>query len=1235
MIFYGSSTEIPDDLLLAHEEGKVVFFCGAGISYDADIPLFKELVSKTARKAKIKLGKEEKKLLHKGDCDVVYQEMERRVGPEKRIWLRSFTSKLLTPRKSLTDIDLSYHYALLRLSVVRDTQKLHLVTTNYDSLFDIAYQRLCTDGKFTKTVSSYAAPLLPVPKKRKWDGLIYLHGKLQHEESDDNLNSLIISSGDFGVAYLTERWAARFVSELFREYTICFVGYSANDTIMRYMVDALAADKLQGETPRMVYAFDGYVGEDKDSMVNQWEKKGITVIPFKKSSKTDFSELKRTLNAWSDFYSAGVSGPVRIILDEGSKVPNTVGPDGKSSIKRVLWALRRTDILPIITFAKLEPPPPLEWFDVFLEEQDKQRELNKETDLAANMPQCMLPFSCVDKPDKYLDNLLRWLSRHLDNFRLLALFCRINKPLSPYVIDYLEREILNADDKTAAGRMPNTLRKLWLLWLESQRTTRMYIGDTIVYPWISDFNQMDKSLGVELAFADFIRPHLHLTARDFVVEDKKDLRAIFAWEYRINATDMDVQTLKSYEFRFADVPCAAYSAIESSMLQLCKMRREMGDEQDEYDDSEYFIQDISGPIDDDNAWGGSSWRIIVILMRFVWDRLLKENHRVATRIAKNWFDSPHPLFKRLALYAVTKDNNLDPNRTVKWLLARPQERLFGNTYCREVLNLLTLCGKRMSQQSLGALDEALSVQADGEVQLRYDNRRALYLDRLENASVALTSNMKDFLCRYRSAHPDWNRRNRKFDGLSFWISDGADEEGGSSVPISLSKIPETNSDIRAWLFEYEKHRNNDSRHDQWKIFCQESFDRACNILINEGVFGSTHDKAWGGLLIEACKEENALKLWQSLPKDKIFGFVRDGDIVGSNFSSLAEWFRLLSGYGVEIDLYLKVAQGLMSHKEAFGRGIEYEVIMEGVLRRWYATKPKDDSKIQSPFAVFFESIMSGDTDALRSARRELLTQLSNLTIVDKAWVFKSIVPRLSWDRSDAAEIWRSAIKMTWLNWDLLREIKDDFVRAASHFNELDSSGEWYANVFVTMATSKNSGYGSATYREIIRLLPREGRLAVARRIRDMLHNAGEKIDIYWKEEIGPFVKNIWPPEDDYSDSEIAGHLFSGIAYCKDVFADAAHVLLDKHRGTVVLDDVAFRLANPPKGTESRCKLYPDDVLNILSRVDRTRNNYGVAMWVGKCLDVIGALPRKNNKDTFAKDERYVLLKVYVDINRGS
>ena len=36
---------------------------------------------------------------------------------------------------------------------------------------------------------------------------------------------LMLSSGDFGLAYLTERWAAKFVRERFRNYTVCFVGY--------------------------------------------------------------------------------------------------------------------------------------------------------------------------------------------------------------------------------------------------------------------------------------------------------------------------------------------------------------------------------------------------------------------------------------------------------------------------------------------------------------------------------------------------------------------------------------------------------------------------------------------------------------------------------------------------------------------------------------------------------------------------------------------------------------------------------------------------------------------------------------------------------------------------------------------------------------------------------------------------------------------------------------------------
>ena len=47
MQFIANGPEIPNALLQAHEEGRVVFFCGAGISYPADLPGFKELSRST------------------------------------------------------------------------------------------------------------------------------------------------------------------------------------------------------------------------------------------------------------------------------------------------------------------------------------------------------------------------------------------------------------------------------------------------------------------------------------------------------------------------------------------------------------------------------------------------------------------------------------------------------------------------------------------------------------------------------------------------------------------------------------------------------------------------------------------------------------------------------------------------------------------------------------------------------------------------------------------------------------------------------------------------------------------------------------------------------------------------------------------------------------------------------------------------------------------------------------
>ena len=86
----------------------------------------------------------------------------------------------------------------------------------------------------------------------------YLHGLLPEDPASSNLDNLVVSSGDFGLAYLTERWAARFVSELLRNFVVCFVGYSIDDPVLRYMMDALAADRLLGESPPEMFAFGSH-----------------------------------------------------------------------------------------------------------------------------------------------------------------------------------------------------------------------------------------------------------------------------------------------------------------------------------------------------------------------------------------------------------------------------------------------------------------------------------------------------------------------------------------------------------------------------------------------------------------------------------------------------------------------------------------------------------------------------------------------------------------------------------------------------------------------------------------------------------------------------------------------------------------------------------------------------------------------------------------------------------------
>jgi SIR2-like domain len=435
MQFVPNGPDIPNVLLQAHEEGKVVFFCGAGISYPAGLPGFKDLVKDIYSRCNTHKYPVEKKACDNEQYDTTLDLLQRRV-PGGRSTVRKALAEALKP-----DLDkegaTTTHAALLDLSRSRDGA-LRLVTTNFDRIFN----HLISSKE--SSITEYNAPCLPIPKKSRWNGLVYLHGMLPTELEEHALNQLVITSGDFGLAYLTERWAARFVSDLFQNFTVCFVGYSIGDPVLRYLMDALAADRMLGEFSPQAYAFGSYTTDEKAEAEYRetqqkidWETKGV--IPILYDGANRHSALHETLRIWAETYRDGVQGKERIVTDYALIKPSA-STQQDDYVRRMIWALSDRSGKPAKRFAEFEPVPPLEWLEAFSENCFSHSDLPQFGISPFPKPDENLKFSLIHRPvnyskapwmmltsngasgsdwDNVMVNLASWLMRHLNNPQLL------------------------------------------------------------------------------------------------------------------------------------------------------------------------------------------------------------------------------------------------------------------------------------------------------------------------------------------------------------------------------------------------------------------------------------------------------------------------------------------------------------------------------------------------------------------------------------------------------------------------------------------------------------------------------------------------------------------------------------------------------------------------------------------------------------------------------------------------
>jgi hypothetical protein len=349
MRFIENGPSIPDDLLLARDEGRVLFFCGAGVSRaKANLADFFGLTGLVLDKLRVPPDHTTRKVLDEAkeidsrtgasgliSADRIFGLLEREFSNQD---VEEAVAKALKPAEN---VDLSAHRIMLDLAKSPEGH-IRLVTTNFDRLFEAC----------VATPIIWHPPRLPEPtRKGDFHGIIHLHGVVNQNYDRAEGDSLILTSSEFGRAYLAEGWATQFIREILNQYIVVFVGYKADDPPIQYLLEALNKSRDQLNN---VYAFQE--GTQQDA-VSKWQHRGVEAIAY--NEKNQHGELWDTLAAWAKRAQSPECWYLSVI-DLAKKGPEVLQPFERGQVAHVVSSLEG-----VRRFSDSAEVPPAEWLCVF------------------------------------------------------------------------------------------------------------------------------------------------------------------------------------------------------------------------------------------------------------------------------------------------------------------------------------------------------------------------------------------------------------------------------------------------------------------------------------------------------------------------------------------------------------------------------------------------------------------------------------------------------------------------------------------------------------------------------------------------------------------------------------------------------------------------------------------------------------------------------------------------------
>lgn len=1234
MQFVRHGPDIPERLLQAHEDGRVVFFCGAGISYPARLPGFAGLIAKVYEALATTPNAVQQAAIKAGQFDTAIGLLEADIVGGRETVRRALAG-ILAPDLSAPNATAT-HDALLTLGKCRNGHT-RLITTNFDRLFEevISAKSL--------SIERFQAPLLPVPKNR-WDGLVYLHGLLSAAPTASELDRLVVSSGDFGLAYLTERWAARFVSELFRNYTVCFVGYSINDPVLRYMMDALAADRLLGESPPEMFAFGSFSKGKEEERANEWRAKNVTPILYREHNRHAY--LHKTLRAWAETYRDGVRGKERIVVECAMARP-MASTRQDDFVGRLLWALSDPGGLPARRFADLDPVPSLDWLAPLAEERYRHADLGRfgvpprstvDDKLTFSLtrrpsPYPLAPSMCIvdtgargSRWDEVMRQLARWLIRHLDDPALLLWLVKRGGQLHDDLVRSIELRLgelakLERDGNTAelariregaSNAVPGPLmRTLWRLLLTGR--VKSWLRDFDLYRWRDRFKRDGLTATLRLELREMLTPRVSLRepfrwhAEDAERREPERIKELVEWEIVLSTDHVhtSLRDLPRDERWNAVLPelLADASALLRDALDLM---RELGGAEDRSDLSYLHQPSISEHPQNRDF---HDWTALIDLTRDAWLATAAQSPARAALMAQSWWHTPYPLFRRLAFFAAAQDNVIPKRQAIDWLLADDHWWLWSVETEREAMRLLVAMAPHLDAVMLRELEQAVLAgpprdmfkdDIEPERWTRITDREIwLRLAKIAEAGAVLGADSSARLNGLSAQHPEWALAADQRDEFPYWMGDGDEWRKFVATPRHRRELIE-------WLRQQPSPDH--WQEDDWRQRCRDNFaTTACALcaLAREGVWPT---ERWREAL-QAWSEEKLMKRsWRYMAPilvtapDEVLQTLDHG--VSWWLQSIAKTFE-----GHET-LFFVLARRILAqdHQDGVdtddpvGRAINHPVghVTEALLRWWYRRSLEDGQGLSGKLKPTFTELCDTRIEKYRHGRVLLAAHVIALFRVDGDWATQHLLPLFDWQRSEAEAraAWEGFLWSPRLYRPLMELLKPAFLDTARHYAALGEHDGQYASLLTFAALDPGDTFTTAELATATRSLPPDGLHDAAQALVRALEGAGEQRGDYWTNRVAPYLHAIWPKTRDNVSLAIAESLGRLCVAAQDAFPEALALLRAWLQPPAHPDYLVHRLHQA-----GLCGRFPEQALDFLSLVIGDQTQWPPSD-LGACLDAI-------------------------------